>query len=178
MPDQSCLWATWPRPKERKMTMNSQAMGCETRSLKRQTAVWDSRYFSQLQKPFSSPRRLVLIDDDPSFLAIMQRLADMEGIPLDSFERMDDLGMIDVFKKYDAAILDYDLGDQTAVDISLYLNCFVKELPTVIISAKDRSQECKDLPRCVKSVLRKSAGYRYILELAVRLSQTDECGSM
>jgi DNA-binding NtrC family response regulator len=156
------------------MTMYIQTMGCETTSLQRQTGVWDSRYFSQLQKPFSLPRRMVLIDDDPSFLAIMQRLADMEGIPLDCYENIVDLGVIDLFKKYDVAILDYDLGDQNAVDISLYLNCFVKELPTLIVSAKDRSQECKELPRCVKSVLRKSAGYRYILELAVRLSQTEE----
>jgi len=160
------------------MTMYIQTMGCETTSLQRPTGVWDSRYFSQLQKPFSPPRRLVLIDDDPSFLAIMQRLADKEGIPLDCFEQLEDLGVIDLFKTYDAAILDYDLGDQTAVDISLYLNCFVKELPTLIISAKDRTQECKDLPRCVKSVLRKSAGYRYILEMAVRLSQSDEYGVM
>lgn len=51
--------------------MYIQTMGCETTSLQRQTGVWDSRYFSQLQKPFSLPRRMVLIDDDPSFLAIM-----------------------------------------------------------------------------------------------------------
>jgi len=158
--------------------MYNQAMGYESRSLNKPTGVWDSRYFSQLQKPFSPPRRIVLIDDDPSFLAIMQRLADMEGVLLDCYERIEDLGFIDVFKKYDAVILDYDLGDQTAVDISLYLNCFIKELPTMIISAKDRTQECKDIPRCVKSVLRKSAGYRYILELAVKLSQSDDCGMM
>jgi DNA-binding NtrC family response regulator len=153
-------------------------MECETTSLQRPTGVWDSRYFSQLQKPLSPPRRLVLIDDDPSFLAIMQRLADKEGIPLDCFEQLEDLGVIDLFKTYDAAIIDYDLGDQTAVDISFYLDCFIKELPTLIISAKDRTQECKDLPRCVKSVLRKSAGYDYILGLAVRLSQSDEYGVM
>jgi DNA-binding NtrC family response regulator len=154
--------------------MRINSMSCDTSLLGSEAKQWDSRFFSQSLKPLSTPRYLVLIDDDPSFLAIMKRLADSQGVRLDCFENLDDLLIMDVFKKYDAAILDYDLGDQTGIDISQYIYCFVKEIPTLIISAKDRTAECRDIPRCVRSVLRKSAGYQYILELAVSLSHQDE----
>ena len=112
--------------------------------------------------------RLVLIDDDPTFLSIMKRSAEIEGISLDCYQSLEDLGFIGLIKNYDAAILDYDLGSLNAIEIAHYIENFLQELPTIIISAKDRSEECQDLPDCVKSVLKKSVGYQHILQVALR----------
>ncbi|MCX6130894.1 MAG: response regulator [Proteobacteria bacterium] len=112
--------------------------------------------------------RVILIDDDPIFLAIMKRSAQLEGIELDGFLGLDDLGYIGLFAHYDVAILDFDLGIVNAIEVSQSISSLVKELPILIVSARDRSKDCMNCPKSVKSILRKSMGYQYILRVALR----------
>jgi len=129
---------------------------------------YDTRWINDCPGLTMPMPRAVLIDDDPVFLAIMKRSAQLEGIALDCFLSLEDLGYIGMFANYDVAILDFDLGMTDGIQISRSINALVKELPILIISAKDRSYECADSPECVKSVLKKSMGYQYILQVAAR----------
>ncbi len=115
--------------------------------------------------------RILLIDDDPVFLAIMNQSAYIEHLQLDTYLSLDEIGFIGLFSNYSVAIIDFELEQMNALYIANCIDTLVKELPVIIVSAKDRSRECTNLPHCVKAVISKSKGYSYILNLAASLSR-------
>ncbi|MCX6129873.1 MAG: response regulator [Proteobacteria bacterium] len=110
--------------------------------------------------------KIVLIDDDPVFIAIMKRWAELEKIKLETYESLDEMGFIGLLSNYDVAILDYDLGYTTGIEIANCTQSLLKDMPIIIVSYKDRSKECANAPSCVKAVLQKSKGYNHILNVA------------
>lgn len=140
--------------------------------IKGQVRVQDSR----MQVPFTPvPKpgpRILLIDDDPVFIAVMQRWAALEKVQLETFTSLDEMGFIGLFSNYDVAILDYDLGYTTGIEIARCTDALLHDMPIVIVSAKDRSLECIDAPACVKAVLQKSKGYSHILSVATKLCRS------
>ena len=128
------------------------------------------------QEPFDQPveagvrsPKILLIDDDPVFVAIMQRWATIEGVHLEAYASLDEMGFIGLFANYDVAIIDFDLGYITGLEIARCTDKILQQMPIVIISAKDRSGECSDAPTCVKAILNKSSGYNHILSVALKL---------
>lgn len=117
--------------------------------------------------------KILLIDDDPVFIAVMKRWALMEKVQLESYVSLDEMGFIGLFSNYDVAILDYDLGYTTGIEIARCTDALLHHMPIVIVSAKDRSQECADAPTCVKAVLQKSKGYSHILNVATNLCRSN-----
>ncbi len=117
--------------------------------------------------------RILLIDDDPVFIAVMKRWATMEKVQLASYISLDEMGFIGLFSNYDVAILDYDLGYTTGIEIARCTDALLHQMPIVIVSAKDRSTECADAPPCVKAVLQKSKGYSHILNVATNLCRSN-----
>lgn len=117
--------------------------------------------------------RILLIDDDPVFIAVMKRWAMMEKVQLESYISLDEMGFIGLFSNYDVAILDYDLGYTTGIEIARCTDALLHHMPIVIVSAKERSLECADAPTCVKAVLQKSKGYSHILNVATNLCRSN-----
>ncbi len=117
--------------------------------------------------------RILLIDDDPVFVAIMKRWAMMEKVQLECYVSLDEMGFIGLFSNYDVAILDYDLGYTTGIEIARCTDALLHHMPIVIVSIKDRSVECADAPTCVKAVLQKSKGYSHILNVATKLCRSN-----
>lgn len=110
--------------------------------------------------------KMVLIDDDPSYTAILARTAALEGIELDVFHSLSELGFVSLLRNYDVAIVDYDLGTLNGVEIAEYMSSLLDDMPMVLISASDRSEEAAHSPGCVRAFLNKSVGFYTILETA------------
>lgn len=112
--------------------------------------------------------KMVLIDDDPSYTAILKRSAALEGIELDVFHSLSELGFVSLLRNYDVAIVDYDLGTLNGVEIAEYMSSLLDDMPMVLISASDRSEEVAHSPHCVRAFLNKDVGFNAILEAARR----------
>ncbi|MBC7661033.1 MAG: response regulator [Chitinophagaceae bacterium] len=111
--------------------------------------------------------KMVLIDDDPSYTSILARCAAMEGIDLDTFNSLSELGFVSLLRNYDVAIIDYDLGSLNGVEIAEYMSTLLNDMPMVLISASDRSEEmAAHCPHSVRAFLNKSAGFSKILDTA------------
>jgi ActR/RegA family two-component response regulator len=119
------------------------------------------------------PPKLVLIDDDEVFSAIFCRWAQIEGISIDVFHSLDDMGFIGLLAQYDVAIVDYDLGRLNGVEVAEYMMQLFRDKPMVMISGTDRSREMLGCPPCVKTFMRKSAGYERILHAALKVRDTN-----
>ena len=119
-----------------------------------------------MESKHRSPK-LVLIDDDPSYTVIMRRVAEMEGITLDTYQSLSELGFIGMLGKYDLAIIDYDLGKMTGVEIGNYLEKLFEGTPMILVSELER--ENTGWPSSVKKFLLKSDGYKHVLEEAINL---------
>jgi len=142
-------------------------------TIKSQGIVHEPRSNAPLADGTSQGPRILLIDDDPVFIAVMKRWAMMEKVQLESYISLDEMGFIGLFSNYDVAILDYDLGYTTGIEIARCTDALLHHMPIVIVSAKDRSLECSDAPNCVKAVLQKSKGYSHILNVATNLCRSN-----
>jgi DNA-binding response OmpR family regulator len=140
---------------------------------KNQGMVHEPKTHASLADGNQQGPRILLIDDDPVFIAVMKRWAMMEKVQLESYISLDEMGFIGLFSNYDVAILDYDLGYTTGIEIARCTDALLHHMPIVIVSAKDRSQECADAPTCVKAVLQKSKGYSHILNVATNLCRSN-----
>lgn len=113
--------------------------------------------------------KIVLIDDDPIFSLIMGRWAKLEGIPIDVFNSLDDLGFVGLLAPYDVAIVDYDLGYITGKEVADYMASLFLNKPMIMISSIDRGKEMMQCPSCVKAFIKKSAGYEKIINAAMKI---------
>ncbi len=110
--------------------------------------------------------RMVLIDDDPSYTTILKRKADHDGIHLDTFHSLSELGFVALLRNYDVAIIDYELEEMNGVEIAEYMSSLLGGMPMVLISATDRSEEMSHCPDSVRIFINKADGYDAILDAA------------
>ena len=113
--------------------------------------------------------KIVLIDDDPVYGAVIRRWAELEKVNLDVYSSLDDLGFVGLLSQYDVVIVDYDLGELNGKDVADYMSTLFKNKPMVMISLVDRSMEMMHCPSCVKAFMKKSAGYEKILNTALKI---------
>ncbi len=121
----------------------------------------DSKQLSDSRIP-----RMVLIDDDPSYTTILKRKAEVDGIQLDTFHSLSDLGFVALLRNYDVAIIDYELEEMNGVEIAEYMSTLLDNMPMVLISASDRTKEMAHCPGSVRVFVNKSDGYDAILNAA------------
>lgn len=117
----------------------------------------------------SARAKVVLIDDDPVYGAVIRRWAELEKVNLDVYNSLDDLGFLGLLSQYDVVIVDYDLGELNGKDVADYMATLFNNKPMVMISLVDRSTEIMNCPSCVKAFMKKSAGYEKILNTALKL---------
>ncbi len=116
--------------------------------------------------------RLVLIDDDISFCKMLSSFALSRGIHLDCFSSLQEMGFIGLMSRYDAAIVDFDLGSMNGIEIAEYLPAFFSEMPMILISGRDR--RCKSgghWPISIKSFIHKDQGPDAILDAALAIAE-------
>jgi DNA-binding NtrC family response regulator len=117
------------------------------------------------------PSRVILIDDDRSFGLIMRQCAIQRGIELDYFESLAELGFVALVGRYDVAILDYDLGNMTGVEIGEYLAALFDGMPMLLISGTLRVPNPEEIRKGnVRPFLHKNSGYDRILATALELT--------
>ncbi|MDA9951414.1 response regulator [Oligoflexaceae bacterium] len=104
-------------------------------------------------------KRVVLIDDDPIYLEIMRRYAELYSIALDVFSCLDDLGFVGNLRSYDLAIIDYDLGVVGGEDIATYVDAFLPDLPIILVSNSPRNPKLDRWPKSVKEFVLKEEGF-------------------
>ncbi len=121
----------------------------------------DSKLTSESRTP-----RMVLIDDDPSYTTILKRRAEVDGIQLDTFHSLSDLGFVALLRNYDVAIIDYELEEMNGVEIAEYMSTLLDDMPMVLISASDRTEELNHCPGSVRVFVNKAEGYEAILKAA------------
>jgi DNA-binding NtrC family response regulator len=111
--------------------------------------------------------RIVLFDDDPLFGKAMERAARLSQVSLASIADAKDVEKI-ANMQFDVAIVDFDLGDITGVEVAEFLCDVATRLPMLMISHTDRCSTV-DLPwpRAVKGFVNKHYGPDTILEEAL-----------
>ncbi len=117
------------------------------------------------------PERIVLIDDDPTYRRILQHCAAEEGVELDAFESLMELGSVGLLGRYDAAIIDYELGELSGPEIGEYVSALFSSMPLLLVSSKSRDGEGAHWPSSIRKFVNKAQGYSYALQEAVRLAR-------
>ena len=115
---------------------------------------------------FSTAPRVLLIDDDPLFGAILSRLAKAANIVL---KHEASPGAVDAHKirdNYDFIIADYDLQKVTGIQLIQSLESCNQALPTILVSSYGGVPSTK-LPPSILLSLHKCEGPQRILYAAL-----------
>jgi len=116
----------------------------------------------------AQPPRVFLLDDDPIFCKLMEKVAKRNGIPLAICSRLADFGRDRSHRDFDVAVIDYYLEDLKGPQIVWLLD----DRPVVMVS---RNEDCvaedKEWPESIKKFVPKKQGPEAILEAALTLSR-------
>jgi DNA-binding response OmpR family regulator len=112
-------------------------------------------------------RRIVLIDDDPAFCSIMASFATSRGLCLDYYSNLQEMGFLGKLSSYSVAIVDFDLGTMSGIEIAEYLPIFFGDMPMVLVSGMHRDERGRLWPKSVKEFVHKDEGPDAILDAAV-----------
>lgn len=112
--------------------------------------------------------RMVLFDDDPFFVRMMEHYARQNFMSLTGVWRMDDIPEI-ATRDFDLAIVDFDLGDISGIELAAYLEEVFEELPLVMISHTQRLPTRRQpWPQSVRTFVLKENGPASILDTALK----------
>lgn len=110
---------------------------------------------------------MVLIDDDPVYLRLIQIVGASHGIRVDGFQSLVDMGSIARMSAYEVAIVDYDLGALDGAEIAAYFPSLLRDMPLILVSSEmRRPTAAKPWPRNVFGFVHKRHGPEAVLQLA------------
>lgn len=110
-------------------------------------------------------RRLLLVDDDPLFGKILKQEAKKNNISVVVCISLDNPELL-AGQTFDAAVVDYDLGNMTGPELGNYLVATLGKIPILLVSGKQR-ETVKEAN--IGGFVLKEAGYQAILEAALKL---------
>jgi DNA-binding NtrC family response regulator len=103
--------------------------------------------------------RLLIIDDDICFGALMSAIAPKYHLEPRFFPSLVDMGSFARIKDFDIAIIDYFLGHLRGDEIAEYVDTFFANIPVIIVSAEETlSHREKKWPESVRMFLPKATG--------------------
>jgi len=106
-------------------------------------------------------QKIVLIDDDRFFGYTMLEYARDQGLDLEYYESLSDLGFLGGLGRFRAAIVDFHLQSMTGIEIAEYLDRLFGDIPMVLISS-DGDADLAPKPGCVQRFVHKSEGVERI----------------
>ncbi|WP_176736883.1 response regulator [Oligoflexus tunisiensis] len=116
---------------------------------------------------FPPAPRIVLFDDDPFFVRMMEQYARRNYLSLTGVWRMDDIPRI-ARQDFDLAIIDYDLGDLSGIEVAEFLEEVFDTMPFIMISHSQRwPDKNQPWPRSVRNFVLKENGPAMILDTAL-----------
>jgi DNA-binding response OmpR family regulator len=84
--------------------------------------------------------RVFVVDDDPVFCKLIERVGKMAGYELRAFQSLSNLGETDL-SGYDVGVVDFDLGCVDGIEMASYLEKELGNVPIVFVSSTDRRRE-------------------------------------
>jgi len=109
--------------------------------------------------------KLLIIDDDRSFGAIIKAYAEQRGFETVFCTSLLELGSFARIREFDIAMIDYYLGNLRGDEIAEYVDTFFREIPVVIVSSESfKSEQVAKWPQSVRRFLAKSLGAPKIVE--------------
>jgi len=111
--------------------------------------------------------KIVLIDDDPIFLNLMEFAAEKAGFEVESYASLGELGHLGSIKKFDLAIVDYQLEQMTGVEIAEYFSVFFADIPLILVSAnREENLDKTKWPKSITRFVSKHEGFSEVLNAA------------
>jgi CheY-like chemotaxis protein len=119
-------------------------------------------------EPFDSGlARILVVDDDPSFGKIMSRIGQQSQVSMTVCKSLEEIGDLE-HQKFDAAIVDYDLGSTNGIQVAEHLENLLGDIPVILVSQSQLVETPISLwPSNVKGFLHKALGHIAILEAAL-----------
>lgn len=116
--------------------------------------------------------KILLIDDDPTYRAIMREAASsLGGVELKAYGSLVEMGSVCCLGKYDVIIVDYDLGLISGNDIATYLESFFgSSIPMLLISSVPRNDRVKGTSLEHTDFTLKTENYSEVLQKAATLA--------
>ena len=112
--------------------------------------------------------KILLVDDDPIFCRSMQGTAKLNQIDLQVCRNIGEVMKLQGKESFDAAVLDYQFGELTALQVGHFLS---EDTPIVITSNHHRSDiHLSDWPFNIRDFVAKSQGNSMLLRRAVEVA--------
>lgn len=80
--------------------------------------------------------RILIIDDDPQFATLVRSMADFEGVSVDVFRSIEDIGGVSRLQEYDVAVINYFLDSAGGFHIAQFLDVFFRHGIDVVLMSK------------------------------------------
>lgn len=123
----------------------------------------------------NATNRLLVIDDDRTFGAIISASAKTKGFDPLYCSSLIDLGSFARIREFDVAIIDYFLGSMQGDEIAEYVDTFFSEIPVIIVSSRPfNDDEVAAWPSSVRRFIAKSQGPTAIVEAARALVNREQ----
>jgi CheY-like chemotaxis protein len=98
-------------------------------------------------------RKILVVDDSPVARMTLKKRIEAHGLTVETKESVADCGSVDG-NSYDAALLDFDLGDGTGADVAARLRRTSPDLPIAFFTASE-DEPAVDALRALGPVFKK-----------------------
>ncbi len=109
--------------------------------------------------------RFLVVDDDPSFGKIFKKIAKESNISVILCESLSEPKIL-AGQRFDAAIVDYDLGtSESGVVLAEKLKQVLGNIPIILISQTDRKPEARfKWPHFIRGFMNKNVGHQVLFD--------------
>ncbi len=108
-----------------------------------------------------------MIDDDPTFGKILHQIGVQSGVEVVVVNKVDAMNALPK-EHFDVAVLDFDLGPVTGVEVATQLEKSGTVKYSILVSqSQDVGTPIGDWPKSIKGFVQKSLGHFAIFEIAL-----------
>ena len=121
-----------------------------------------------------SPKRLLIIDDDPTYGRMVVGAARSRGIEAEHYMSLLELGSFARICEFDIAVLDFYLDNFRGDEIAQYVETFFCDMPVVIVSVHQFADQSMDnWPECIRRFIPKQQGLTALIDQVSDVLQRD-----
>ena len=111
---------------------------------------------------------IVLVDDDPLFIRLLQKVAEKQSLKLSVFSSPEEAYKILPDMDFDVGLFDYDLGRVTGLQLVNFLQREGRRIPILLVSHLGEIEKWR-WPASIRKSVSKNAGPYSILAIAKNL---------